>query len=66
MNRLDDPRELNRDQLLDTIYRIQTDLKILVEQLAGNRQMDLTDQTLMELSWFQCNLQKLTPSLRRH
>jgi hypothetical protein len=61
-----DPAPLDRDALLDTIYRIQTDLRIMVEMLATDRHADLPDQTLRELGWFQYSLQKLTPSIRRH
>jgi len=66
MTSLDDPRPFDRDALLAAVYSIQTDLKILVDILARDRHADLSDQTLMELSWFHFSLQKLTPSLRRH
>jgi len=66
MTSLDDSRPLDRDALLQAVYSIQTDLRILVDILARDRHADLSNQTLMELSWFHFSLQKLTPSLRRH
>jgi hypothetical protein len=66
MTALDDPRPLDRDALLQAVYSIQADLKILVDILARDRHADLSNQTLMELSWFHFSLQRLTPSLRRH
>jgi hypothetical protein len=66
MTSLDDSRPLDRDALLQAVYSIQTDLRILVDILARDRHADLSNQTLMELSWFHFSLQRLTPSLRRH
>ena len=66
MNRLDEPRPLNTDALLDTIYRIQADLKILVDQLARSRNPDLADHAVIDLAVMAHLLQRHAPSLRRH
>lgn len=66
MNRLDEPRTLNLDALLGTIYQVQTDLKLLVEHLARERNPDLADRTLLNLATLHMNLQDHMPSLRRH
>lgn len=66
MTAFDEPHALNLDALLDTIYAIQTDLKLLTEQLARERNPDLSDHAILDLAWLQVNLQRNTPSLRRH
>ena len=50
MNRLDDIPPPNRDAQLDTIYHIQAGLKILVEQLARERNPDLSDASVQVLA----------------
>lgn len=51
MNRLDDPeaRVLNRDALINIIYRIQAGLNIMAEQLARDRNPDCSDITLWSI-----------------
>lgn len=66
MTTLPDPQPLNLDALLSTIYAIQVDLKLLVEQLARERNPDLTNDALHTLAWFHVTLQRHTPSLMRH
>lgn len=66
MTAFDEPRELNIERLLETIYGIQTDLKILTEQLAREHAPDLPDRTLLSLAVFQDHLQQSMPSLSRH
>ena len=66
MNRLDEPHQLNMDALLATIYQVQTDLKLLVEQLARERNPDVGDRVILDLATLHINLQYHMPSLRRH
>jgi hypothetical protein len=66
MNRMDDPRPLNVNAILDTIYRGQTDLKLLVEHLARERNPDLADRVIVDLATLHMNLQDRLPSVRRH
>lgn len=66
MNRLDEPRQLNMDALLATIYQVQTDLKLLVEHLARERNPDLADGMLLSLATLHVNMEYHMPSLRRH
>lgn len=66
MNRLDEPRDLNRDALLDTLYEIQASLTILSEHLTRERNPDLSDRTLLDLANLHCALQQHYPSLQRH
>lgn len=68
MNRLDDPesRTVDVDALLDLIYRIQAGLKILVDQLARERNPDLSDASVHALIWMYSTLEAHTPSLTRH
>ena len=65
-NRLDEPRTLNLDALLATIYQVQTDLKLLVEHLARERNPDLGGRVILDLAFLHINLQDHMPSLRRH
>ena len=66
MNRLDEPRELNRDALINEIYRIQADLTMLAEQLARERNPDLNDWTLMGINGISNFMRGVQPSLYRH
>jgi len=66
MNAFDEPQPLNRDALLATIYAIQTDLKIMEEMLARQREPELSDRTILNLACLHHNLLKHTPSLTRH
>ena len=66
MTELDEPRTLDTDALLATIYAIQTDLKLLVEQLARDRNPNPNDHTIIDLAYLQAGLEAHTPSLTRH
>ena len=66
MTALDEPDLFNLDALLATIYSIQTDLKLLTEQLARDRNPDLCERAILTLAYLQHDLQRYTPSLRRH
>ncbi len=68
MNRLDDPeaRVLNRDALINIIYRIQAGLNIMAEQLARDRNPDCSDITLWSIQAIHHQMQMHTPSLTRH
>jgi len=66
MSAFDVPHELNVDALLETIYAIQTDLKILTERLARQRNPEMSDRAILDLAWLQAHLQSSMPSLRRH
>ena len=57
---------LDMNVLLTTIYEIQTDLRILVDKLATDRNPDLSDWTLRELLVTRRLLREQTPSLQRH
>lgn len=63
--RLDDP-SIDYDALVNSIYELQTSLRMLSEQLARERQPDLHRpmlQTIHNLHWY---LQQQQPSLMRH
>jgi hypothetical protein len=66
MTAFDDPRALNMEALLDTIYSIQTDLKLLAEYLARESNPSLHDRAILALAYLQADLQRYTPSLYRH
>lgn len=66
MSAFDVPHELNVDALLETIYAIQTDLKILTERLAIERNPELSDCAILDLAYLQARLQQSMPSMRRH
>lgn len=66
MNAFDVLHELNVDALLETIYAIQTDLKILTERLARQRNPEMSDRAILDLARPHTNLQDHMPSLRRH
>ena len=66
MNRLDELRELDQDALLETIYTLQTDLKMLAVQLARDRNLDVSDWAILDLATLSHRLRIHHPSLRRH
>lgn len=66
MSRLDDPAPLNLDALLETIYAVQADLKMLVEQLSRDRQPDLHEGLVQTLSAMHFVMEQQQVSLRRH
>lgn len=66
MNRLDDPAPLNLDAILETIYAVQTDLQMLVEQLSRDRQPDLHNRLLQTLAAMHNSMEQQQVSLRRH
>lgn len=66
MTAFDEPRLLNLDALLGTIYQVQTDLKLLIEHLARERNPDLASRVIFELACLHINLEYHMPSVRRH
>lgn len=66
MTAIDDEPELNTDILITTIYGIQSDLHLLVESLARERNPNVSDWTLLSLAHIRRSLEGCTPSLRRH
>lgn len=59
-------RTLNADALMDTIYQIQADLTLLVEQLARDRDHDVSDPAILDLAALSRLLRAHHPSLSRH
>ena len=59
-------RTLNTDALLDTIYQLQVDLKLLAEQLARDRNPDVNDGAILDLVTLSQRLHTHHPSLSRH
>ena len=59
-------RTLNMDALLDTIYQLQVDLKLLAEQLARDHTLAVSDWALLDLVTLSDRLHAHHPSLRRH
>lgn len=59
-------RVLNTEALLDTIYQIQVDLTLLVEQLARDRNPDVSDGAILDLVTLSHRLRVHHPSLIRH
>lgn len=66
MTAFDDAPDLDKDLVIGTIYRIQADLRLLVETLARDRNPSVSDGTLLDLVRLQFSLEGHTPSLRRH
>lgn len=63
---LDDHEVLNMDALLDLIYSIQTDLQILTDALAREREPDVSSSAFLNLACLQDYLHQSMPSLNRH
>ena len=59
-------RTLNTEALLDTIYQLQVDLKLLAEQLARDRNPDVSDGAILDLVTLSHRLRVHHPSLIRH
>ena len=59
-------RTLNLDALLDTVYRLQVDLTLLAEQLARDRNPDVSDGAILDLVTLSHRLRVHHPSLIRH
>jgi hypothetical protein len=59
-------RTLNLDALLDTVYQLQVDLTLLAEQLARDRNPDVSDGAILDLVTFSHRLHAHHPSLSRH
>ena len=59
-------RTLNLDALLDTVYQIQVDLTLLAEQLARDRNPDVSDGAILDLVTLAHRLHAHHPSLSRH
>ena len=66
MTAFDDPGELNLDALLETIYGLQTSLKMLADQLAREHHPDLPNRALLDVAILHQSLLAHLPSLRRH
>lgn len=68
MTAFDDPeaRTINTDALINMIYDIQTSLKMLADQLARDRNSDCSNITLWSIQAIHHQMQRRTPSLRRH
>lgn len=66
MTAFDEPLALNRDALIDLIYALQTDLRMLTEQLARERAPDLPGSAILNLTCLQDHLHQAMPSLNRH
>lgn len=62
---LDSPTQ-SRDALLDLIYHIQTDLKMLIETLARAYDHEVPSSAVLNLACLQVHLQQSMPSLNRH
>lgn len=62
---LDSPTQ-NRDAVLDLIYQIQTDLKILTETLARAHYHDMPTGAVLNLASLQEHLHQSMPSLNLH
>ena len=59
-------RTLNLEALLDTVYRLQVDLTLLAEQLARDRNPDVSDGAILDLVTLSHRLRVHHPSLSRH
>jgi len=59
-------RTLNTEALLDTIYQLQVDLTLLAEQLARDRNPDVSDGAILDLVTLSHRLRVHHPSLSRH
>ena len=59
-------RTLNAEALLDTIYQIQVDLTLLADQLARDRNPDVSDGAILDLVTLSQRLHTHHPSLSRH
>ena len=59
-------RTLNLGALLDTVYRLQVDLTLLAEQLARDRNPDVSDGAILDLVTLAHRLRWHHPSLSRH
>lgn len=66
MSAFDDPRPLDLDVLLATIYAVQTDLKMLVEHLARERNPGVSHPEILALAYLREQLQHHTLSGMRH
>lgn len=62
----DDPRALDLDVLLATIYQAQADLRILAEHLARERNPALSRNLIISLAALHVTMEDRLPSLRRH
>lgn len=62
---MDSPTQ-SRDALLDLIYQIQTDLKMLTETLARAHDHEVPHSAVLNLACLQFFLQQSMPSLNRH
>jgi len=62
---IDSPTQ-SRDAVLDLIYQIQTDLKILTETLARAHDHEVPSSAVLNLACLQVHLQQSMPSLNRH
>ena len=59
-------RTLNLAALLDTVYQLQVDLTLLAEQLARDRNPDVSDGAILDLVTLAHRLRGHHPSLSRH
>ena len=59
-------RLLNTEALLDTVYQLQVDLTLLAEQLARDRNPDVSDWAVLDLVNLSRRLHAHHPSLNRH
>lgn len=66
MSRLDESGDLNRSALIDLIYTLQTDLRIIADRLAREPASDVPDRALLSMAVFQDHLYRSMPSLNRH
>lgn len=62
----DDPRALDLDVLLATIYQAQADLRILAEHLARERNPAPSRNLIISLAALHVTMEDRLPSLRRH
>lgn len=62
----DDERAVNKDELIDDIYRAQVDLQILADWVAHKARPQISTALLFSFYLFRSHLDGMTPSHDRH
>ena len=61
-----DTVDIDRDLLIEALYQLQADLKILIDQLAVSGRSAISHRLMIDLGLMHQMMQDAQPSLRRH
>ena len=61
-----DTDDIDRDLLIEALYQLQADLKILIDQLAISSQPAISNRLMVDVGLLHQMMLDAQPSLRRH